>query len=119
MSRFDMMTLPPEMTDGVRTPTIFPQMSHRSQIARPATGQVPAPGLLGILHPNPEGTVMAESANPMKKPREKQPESERADDPPVGQDAAVERGERIEDGKTIARGGKTDGHVPGATQPDK
>lgn len=28
---------------------------------------------------------------------------------------AQERGERIDTGKTIARGGKTTGHVPGAT----
>ena len=29
---------------------------------------------------------------------------------------AQERGERIATGKTIARGGKTTGHVPGATE---
>jgi cell envelope opacity-associated protein A len=33
---------------------------------------------------------------------------------PTHSSAAEERGERIETGKTIARGGKTSGHVPGA-----
>lgn len=32
--------------------------------------------------------------------------------------AAEERGERHDTGKAIARGGKTDGHVPGA-EPDE
>ena len=31
------------------------------------------------------------------------------------EDPAVERGERLHTSKTIARGGKTDGAVPGAT----
>lgn len=31
-------------------------------------------------------------------------------------DPAVERGERIDHGKQIARGGKEDGDVPGATE---
>ena len=35
---------------------------------------------------------------------------------PPPEDPAVERGERIETGKNIARGGKTTGNVPGATQ---
>jgi hypothetical protein len=39
-----------------------------------------------------------------------------AADHPVEQDPAVERGERIRTGKTIARGGKTSGHVPGASE---
>lgn len=39
-----------------------------------------------------------------------------AGDHPVEQDLAVERGERIATGKTIARGGKETGHVPGATE---
>jgi hypothetical protein len=34
----------------------------------------------------------------------------------VEEEPAVERGERIDTGKTIARGGKTTGHVPGATE---
>jgi hypothetical protein len=34
----------------------------------------------------------------------------------VEADPAVERGERIDTGKTIARGGKESGHVPGATE---
>jgi hypothetical protein len=38
-------------------------------------------------------------------------------DHPLEEDPAVERGERIDTGKTIARGGKERGHVPGASQP--
>lgn len=34
----------------------------------------------------------------------------------VAEDAGVERGERIDSGKTIARGGKDTGHVPGAEE---
>jgi hypothetical protein len=47
-----------------------------------------------------------------------QPETERKPpgDPPVEEEPAVERGERIDTGKTIARGGKETGHVPGATE---
>jgi hypothetical protein len=39
----------------------------------------------------------------------------------VEQDANIERGERLDSGKTIARGGKETGHVPGASEstPDK
>ena len=37
-------------------------------------------------------------------------------DHPAEQDPAVERGERIQTGKAIARGGKESGHVPGATE---
>jgi hypothetical protein len=36
-------------------------------------------------------------------------------DPAAGQDPAVERGERIETGKAVGRGGKTTGNVPGTT----
>jgi hypothetical protein len=32
---------------------------------------------------------------------------------------AQERGERLDTGRTIARGGKTSGEVPGATGPDE
>ena len=32
------------------------------------------------------------------------------------QDEAAERGERLQTGKTIARGGKTEGKVPGASK---
>lgn len=50
----------------------------------------------------------------------KQSKNRRAADHPVEEDAAVERGERIDTGKTISRGGKDAGHVPGATgQPPK
>jgi hypothetical protein len=34
----------------------------------------------------------------------------------VEEDPAVERGERIDTGKTIARGGKEAGRVPGASE---
>jgi hypothetical protein len=37
-------------------------------------------------------------------------------DHPLEEHPAVERGERIDTGKTIARGGKATGHVPGATE---
>lgn len=40
----------------------------------------------------------------------------------VARDQAIERGERLDSGKTIARGGKDTGAVPGATSestPDK
>lgn len=37
------------------------------------------------------------------------------EDPPVEQEPAVERGERIATGKAIARGGKSHGKVAGAT----
>ena len=33
--------------------------------------------------------------------------------------AGQERGERVETGKSIARGGKATGHVPGAMEPKK
>ena len=58
-------------------------------------------------------------------PQESQPERrelERASQPTPSQqvksenDPAVERGERILTGKTISRGGKEKGHVPGATE---
>jgi hypothetical protein len=38
------------------------------------------------------------------------------EDHPVEQDPAVERGERIQTGKAIARGGKDEGFVAGATE---
>jgi len=34
----------------------------------------------------------------------------------VEEDPAVEQGERIDTGKAIVRGGKEQGHVPGATE---
>jgi hypothetical protein len=40
-------------------------------------------------------------------------------DHPLEKEPAVERGERIETGKSIARGGKDTGHVPGATEQKK
>jgi hypothetical protein len=64
---------------------------------------------------------MAETPSPKPKKTEPhpRPEADRAGDSPVEQDPAVERGERIDTGKTIARGGKTDGHVPGATESER
>jgi hypothetical protein len=44
------------------------------------------------------------------------PDEPRTENPPVEEEPAVERGERIDTGKTIARGGKETGHVPGATE---
>ncbi|MFO0877456.1 MAG: hypothetical protein U0840_08780 [Gemmataceae bacterium] len=38
------------------------------------------------------------------------------EDLPVEKDPAVERGERINIGKSIARGGKEDGDIAGATE---
>jgi hypothetical protein len=44
------------------------------------------------------------------------PDEQRTENPPIEEEPAVERGERIDTGKTIARGGKETGHVPGATE---
>jgi hypothetical protein len=50
-------------------------------------------------------------------PPEEQPTAGRqSEDHPIEEEPAVERGERIDTGKTIARGGKETGHVPGATE---
>lgn len=38
------------------------------------------------------------------------------EDHPAEGEPAVERGERIHTGKTVARGGQDAGHVPGATE---
>jgi hypothetical protein len=64
---------------------------------------------------------------PNQKPKRKPDQSDRArhsaqateretNAPPTEADAAAERGERIETGKMIHRGGKSSGHVPGATE---
>ena len=54
---------------------------------------------------------------PTPGPRGRGTAGRRAENVPVEKDPAVERGERIDTGKTIARGGKTTGTVPGATAP--
>lgn len=43
-------------------------------------------------------------------------ERQQAEDDSVEDEPAVERGERIDTGKAIARGGKETGKVPGATE---
>ena len=56
------------------------------------------------------------------KKRDKNPNQTRTtarEDAPVEQEAAVERGERIATGKAIARGGKGEGDVAGATPSSK
>ena len=57
---------------------------------------------------------MADATEPTKKPRPAEhpltPQAEPTTDP------ATERGERIDTGKTIQRGGKTEGKVPGAEE---
>jgi len=50
-----------------------------------------------------------------KRPRPDAPREGDTTDHPTEEEPAVERGERIDTGKTIARGGKETGHVPGAT----
>lgn len=51
---------------------------------------------------------------------DKDREPKRPEDQPdrdkIENDPAVERGERVNTAKHIARGGKTSGHVPGATE---
>jgi hypothetical protein len=61
---------------------------------------------------------MADTSKPRK--RRERPQTPGAERPPnrdhpVEKEPAVEWGERIDTGKTIARGGKEAGHVPGAT----
>jgi|GEM_PF-5497122 len=67
---------------------------------------------------------MADASKPQKRRRLKSgtasPDEQRTGDQqpknhPVEEEPAAERGERI-DGKSIARGGKEIGHVPGATE---
>jgi hypothetical protein len=62
-------------------------------------------------------------ATPKPDPRRKETgEVEGKDMEEVARDPNIERGERLDSGKTIARGGKDDGPVPGATAestPDK
>jgi hypothetical protein len=59
---------------------------------------------------------MAETSKREKQPAT--PEGPTADHA-VEEQPAVERGERIDTGKTIARGGKTTGPVPGAQEPKR
>lgn len=49
-------------------------------------------------------------------PPENKPEERNDADLPVEELPAVERGERIDAGKTIARGGRETGRVPGAEE---
>jgi hypothetical protein len=54
-------------------------------------------------------------SRPSESPQPRPSERKTADHP-LEEDPAVERGERIDTGKTIYRGGKESGHVPGATE---
>ena len=49
-------------------------------------------------------------------PPKNTPEERNDADLPVEEQPAVERGERIDAGKTIARGGRETGRVPGAEE---
>lgn len=60
--------------------------------------------------PTPQKPVPEEAQKP---PHGSRPAGTTAQKPETT--PAQERGERIDTGKTIARGGKTTGHVPGAT----
>jgi hypothetical protein len=72
---------------------------------------------------NEEAPIMADKK---KRTRDRPPQRSRQSifphddkgqiDHPLEKDPAVERGERIDTGKTIHRGGKHTGHVPGATE---
>lgn len=59
--------------------------------------------------PTPEKPVPEEAQKSPRSSRAAGSTVQKSDTSP-----AQERGERIETGKTIARGGKTSGHVPGA-----
>lgn len=66
-----------------------------------------------------DSTQSGRPENKRHAPGEKQPEKESPGSRTVQQSETTndqERGERIATGKTIARGGKTSGHVPGATE---
>jgi hypothetical protein len=71
---------------------------------------------------NEEGPIMADKRKRTRdRPRHPSrqstfPHDKGQTDHPVEKDPAVERGERIDTGKTIHRGGKSTGHVPGATE---
>lgn len=60
--------------------------------------------------PTPQKPVPKDEQNP---PRHSRPTGATVQKPEMT--PAQERGERIDTGKTIARGGKTTGDVPGAT----
>ncbi len=57
---------------------------------------------------------MATDHEPNREEREDQEERGRVDRPETTPNQ--ERGERIDTGKSIARGGKEEGHVPGADE---
>jgi hypothetical protein len=67
-----------------------------------------------------DSTQSGRPENKRHTPGEEQPEKQRSSTGTTTQPSettdAQERGERIATGKTIARGGKTTGHVPGATE---
>ena len=67
-----------------------------------------------------DSTQSGRPENKRHTPGEEQPEKTKPSAPTTMQHPETtpdqERGERIATGKTIARGGKTTGHVPGATE---
>jgi hypothetical protein len=67
-----------------------------------------------------DSTQSGRPENKRHSPGEEQPEKQRPSGATTTQQSETtddqERGERIATGKTIARGGKTTGHVPGATE---
>jgi hypothetical protein len=67
-----------------------------------------------------DSTQSGRPENKRHSPGEEQPEKTTRSAPTTVQHPettpAQERGERLATGKTIARGGKTTGHVPGATE---
>lgn len=67
-----------------------------------------------------DSTQSGRPENKRHTPGEEQPEKKKPSAPTTMQHPETtpdqERGERIATGKTIARGGKTTGHVPGATE---
>jgi hypothetical protein len=48
--------------------------------------------------------------------RDRQGQTGQPDEPQSPADPAAERGERTDTGRTIARGGKSEGEVPGGTE---
>jgi hypothetical protein len=68
-------------------------------------------------HPMPKQKLKRKPNQSEKISHLAQPPDREANAPPTGVDPAAERGERIETGKMIHRGGKSSGHVPGAMEP--
>lgn len=67
-------------------------------------------------HAKPTAAQRRARRENVKKAQAARQRPERPTEQPPETDPAAERGERIHTGKTIARGGKTTGHVPGTTE---